>query len=189
MGLEPEASESGTGAIDFGLEVHKALAGGVVSHPEALALAERFWSGALGQRALRAQRVEREFDFIIEVDGVLVSGQMDLWFEEGGEMVVVDYKTDRSTASFDSYSAQLRLYAHALEKYAGRKAGRAFLYYLRLDQSLEVSLLNEEVASATTLVSALKLSQQTQEFAMNPGQQCLRCKFYRGDCPAPLLPE
>src|SRR6185295_10172336 len=110
---------------EFGLEVHRALAGDAVLSKEALELAERFRQSELGLRADRATRVEREFDFAVAIDDVVISGQIDLWFEEAGDLVVVDYKTDRDTSSSDSYAVQLRLYALALERYAGRRADRA----------------------------------------------------------------
>lgn len=182
--LDPEPTGPGTGAIDFGLAVHKALAGGKVTDPEAVALAERFWSSPLGQRARHATRVEREFDFAVEIDDVVVSGQMDLWFEDAGDLILVDYKTDRDTSASDSYTIQLRLYAHALKRYTGRAADRAYLYYLRSDQALEVDLSSEKITQTIRLVGGLKSAQQHSNFDMRPGAQCLRCKFYQGHCPA-----
>jgi len=69
--------------------------------------------------------VEREFDFLMAVENLVVRGQVDLWFEEGGELVIVDYKTDDVKAAeaqdrARDYALQLRLYAMAVEKVAGR---------------------------------------------------------------------
>ena len=179
-----EATAPGTGAIEFGLAVHKALAGGRVDDPQANEFAERFRKSELGQRAARAVRIEREFDFAIEVEDVIVSGQIDLWFEEGGELVIVDYKTDRDTSSQSAYATQLRLYARALERYAARPADRAYLYYLRPNEAVEIGLDSLEPAR---LIEKLKGAQQSRDFAMQPGPQCLRCEYYKGVCPAPPL--
>ena len=66
-----------------------------IESAEANELASRFRSSDLGRRAETATRIEREFDFLFETDDVIVRGQIDLWFEEAGELVIVDYKTDR----------------------------------------------------------------------------------------------
>ena len=62
------------------------------------------------------------------VEDLVIRGQVDLWFEEGGELVVVDYKTDDVTAAearhrARDYALQLRLYALAVER-SGRPRSR-----------------------------------------------------------------
>ncbi|HLW76933.1 MAG TPA: UvrD-helicase domain-containing protein, partial [Bryobacteraceae bacterium] len=87
------ASEE-TGGRAFGSAVHRILAGGHVDDADAVELAARFQASELGARAARAQRIEREFDFLFYFEDLVLRGQIDLWFEEAGELVVVDYKTD-----------------------------------------------------------------------------------------------
>ena len=53
---------------------------------------------------------------------------------------MVDYKTDRDESAAEGYALQLRLYALALERYAGRRPDRAVLYYLRSNRIVEISL-------------------------------------------------
>src|SRR4029077_6242441 len=79
LGLEPAADRPGTGAIQLGLDVHRALAGDAVESFEAQELASRFRSSGLGRRPGSASRIEREFDFLFETDDVVVRGQIDLW--------------------------------------------------------------------------------------------------------------
>src|SRR5207244_5989204 len=85
-----DASEPSAG--EFGTAVHALLAGTAAPNadPKATAMAEVFRQSALGRRAARASRVEREFDLLMAVDGLVLRGQIDLWFEEGGETVIVD---------------------------------------------------------------------------------------------------
>ena len=123
---------------DFGTQVHALLAGTAVPSPdaEALRLADVFRQSPLGKRAARATRIEREFDFLMAVEDLVIRGQVDLWFEENGELVVVDYKTDDVTAAeaqlrAHDYALQLRLYAMAIERVAGRAPDRAWLHFLR----------------------------------------------------------
>jgi ATP-dependent exoDNAse (exonuclease V) beta subunit len=184
LGLNPTPQGPGTGAIELGLEVHRALAGHPVDSPEALELAGNFQRSELALRAARAVRLEREFDFMLALEDVAVSGQIDLWFEEGGELIVVDYKTDRDDASAGAYALQLRLYGLALEKYAGRIPERAVLYYLRHNRALEVSLAAGELDAARGAVRALRDAQNGLEFPLQVGEQCGRCAFLGGLCPA-----
>jgi ATP-dependent exoDNAse (exonuclease V) beta subunit len=179
LGLEPAPEGEGTGAIALGLAVHRALAGEAVDSPEALELKARFEASAWGRRAARAVRAEREFQFLAEVEGLILHGQIDLWFEEGGELVVVDYKTDREHSAAETYAVQLRLYALGLERYAGRRPDRAVLYYPRSDRSLEVDL----TVDARPLVARLREAQQTQRFPVQPGAQCSKCPFFAKLCP------
>jgi ATP-dependent exoDNAse (exonuclease V) beta subunit len=137
---KPANRRRGSGGIETGLAVHRILAGEEDESTEAAELATRFRSSEWGQRAARATRVEREFDFLLYIEDIVLRGQIDLWFEEAGELVVVDYKTDREEPSSEAYSLQLRLYALALEKYAGRLPDRAVLYYVRADKPVEVDL-------------------------------------------------
>ncbi len=199
-GLRPARLAANLGAIELGLEVHKVLAargesrsgqttagrGPAPPSGEALDLARRFEESDLGQRAARAERVEREFDFLLAVEDVVLRGQIDLWFEEGGELTLVDYKTDRDEAGAAEYALQLRLYALALERYAGRLPDRAALCFLRSGNVMEVGLSGANLEDARAAVRALAAAQNALDFPMKAGEQCRRCSFYKGLCPARL---
>jgi len=172
----------GSGGVATGLEVHRILAGETGS-PEAAEIAARFPLSELGRRAARATRIEREFDFLFYFEDVVLRGQIDLWFEESGELIVVDYKTDRDDSRLDVYAMQLRLYALALERYAGRMPDRAVLYYLRSDSAVEVNLDPESARSA---VRAFLAGQESLDYPIRPGAQCRRCPFFENRCPARL---
>ena len=184
LGLEPAADRPGTGAIELGLDVHRVLAGEVVESAEAHELASRFRESELGRRAESATRLEREFDFLFEIDDVIVRGQIDLWLEEGGELILVDYKTDRDESGAEGYALQLRLYALALERYAGRRPDRAVLHYLRSNRMIEVRLADEDLEAARNAVRQLRDAQDQLQFSLKVGEQCRRCLFWGGVCPA-----
>ena len=184
LGLQAAPQRPGTGAIELGLSVHRALAGEEIESLEAADLAAKFRSSELGRRACSAERVEREFDFLFETEDVLVRGQIDLWFEQSGEIVIVDYKTDRDESASESYALQLRLYALALEPYAGRRPNRAVLHYLRSDRTVEITLTDADLDSARKAVGALKQAQDQLQFPLKVGEQCRKCLFWGGICPA-----
>jgi ATP-dependent helicase/nuclease subunit A len=186
LGLEPVADRPGTGAIELGLDVHSALAGEPVESGEAKELVSRFRSSELGRRAEAAGRIEREFDFLFELEDIVIRGQIDLWFEEGGELVLVDYKTDRDESGAQVYALQMRLYALALERYAGRRPDRAVLYYLRSDRMVEIGLADQDLAAARNSVRELRDAQERLQFPLKVGEQCRKCLFWGGVCPADL---
>jgi CRISPR/Cas system-associated exonuclease Cas4 (RecB family) len=95
----------------------------------------------------------------------------------------VDYKTDRDESPA-AYELQVRLYAVALERYAGRLPERAVLYYLRSDRAIEVSLKPEDLEAARNTVGLFLEAQETLEFPLKVGEQCRRCPFFQNRCPA-----
>jgi ATP-dependent exoDNAse (exonuclease V) beta subunit len=189
--LEREEEDGELSAGDFGTQVHALLAGKPVPTPdaEAVRLAEVFRQSPLGKRSARAARAEREFDFLMALDDLVVRGQVDLWFEEGGELVVVDYKTDAVTAAeahhrARDYAMQLRLYAMAVERLAGRPPSRAWLHFLRPDTLVEVDLSPSLLESPEHLVRDFQEAQSKLEFPLNEGPRCRTCPFFRDLCPA-----
>ena len=186
-GEEPEERDE-IDATEFGCQVHAVLAGGdrTSAHPEALALAARFESSSVGVQAGKAARVEREFDFMLAMEDVVLRGQIDLWFECSGELVIVDYKTDDISAEEAPsrariYMLQLQLYAIAVERLMGRAPDRALLYFLRPNMHVRVEL---DGPAAVEAVRAFQQAQDRQDFPLREGEHCRRCPFYRGMCPA-----
>lgn len=102
-----------------------------------------FYRSDLGKRVLASPHVYREQAFEVNVpvsllypiesedETILVQGVIDCWFEEDGEIVLIDYKTDRySDASeiHEKYDAQLKLYSYALEKIQQKTIKNAYFY-------------------------------------------------------------
>jgi ATP-dependent exoDNAse (exonuclease V) beta subunit len=181
---ELEASEIGT-------QVHQILGRIPIEQPapEAVELADRFLTSDLGKRALRATRIEREYDFLVSIDSLVLRGQIDLWFEQNRELIVVDYKTDQAHKPIDprrvhSYALQLQLYAIALEQIAGRPVTRAYLHFLRPNELVEVDLSPLQLNAAREHVRAFIKAQDVLEYPLSTGDHCFRCAYYKEICPA-----
>jgi ATP-dependent exoDNAse (exonuclease V) beta subunit len=188
---KPVESDADLPATELGTQVHALLAGTPVpeADPEALRLAGVFRQSALGRRVAKATRVEREFDFLMSVEDLVIHGQVDLWFVESGELAIVDYKTDEVTASeahqrAQDYALQLRLYAIAVERIAGRAVDRAWVHFLRPSVAVEVDLAPSLLDSPEQTVRDLKEAQSKGEFPLNEGERCPRCPYYKDLCPA-----
>jgi ATP-dependent helicase/nuclease subunit A len=168
---------SDTPAAELGLLVHDLLAGKAGEYSaEAQELAGVFQRSELGRMAVTAVRAAREWDFIMDVDGTLVRGVIDLWFEQNGEIHIVDYKTDSSVEPA-AYGPQLALYALAL----GKRPAHAWLHFLRFDQVVEVPI---DEAAVRALIAQLKSAQHNLSFPLNEAAHCKSCAFYKSLCPA-----
>lgn len=182
-------------ATELGTQVHALLAGVALDEPdpEAVRLAGVFHQSPLGRRAARASRVEREFDFLMAVDGLVLRGQVDLWFEEGGELTIVDYKTDAVTGveaheRARDYAMQLRLYAMAVERVTGRAPDRAWLHFLRPNTMIEVDLTPSLLESPEQIIRDFQQAQSRVEFPLAEADHCRRCAFFRELCPSQYHP-
>ena len=171
-------------AAELGSLVHSLLAGKPGEYPaEAQTLAGIFLESPLGRRARAASQAGREWDFIADIEGTVVRGSIDLWFEENGEIILVDYKTDAPPVHPDDYAPQLSIYALALERALGRRPASAWLYFLRPNLAVKVPL-DQAQASVSKVVAALREAQHTLQFPLNEGSHCKQCPFYRAQCPA-----
>ncbi len=188
--LPAEADEDDAlSAADLGSLVHEILAGKSGSYPvDAQRLADVFLESSLGQRAAAATRSAREWDFIVDIPisdggGTLVRGSIDLWFEENGEIVIVDYKTDLKQRP-EAYAPQLALYALAMERAFGKRPSEAWLHYLRSDTAVAVPLDDAAIHHVENLLAQLAHAQDTLRFDLNEAEHCHTCAFYRSLCPA-----
>lgn len=95
--------------------------------------------------AVNCGSVRREQPFVFEYEGQLIQGIIDLYFEEDGEFVLVDYKTDRVMKGeagekelVKRYAIQLDYYAKALTQLTGKKVKEKIIYSFALGKELSV---------------------------------------------------
>jgi ATP-dependent helicase/nuclease subunit A len=188
---EPRPDRGELDASEVGTQVHAILAGLHVESPvpDAVDLADRFRTSQLAKRALRASRKQHEHDFVISIEGLVLRGQIDLWFEHNRDIVLIDYKTDQVRRPIDprrvhAYALQLQLYAIALQQIAGKPVTHAYLHFLRPDELIEVDLSPLQLNSAREYVRSFLAAQSNLEYPLNPGDHCLRCEYYKDVCPA-----
>ncbi len=83
---------------------------------------------------LEASRVDAKFP---KEEKVLIQGIIDAYFEEEGELVIVDYKTDRIKHPLElvsRYKEQLKYYKEALERLTQKRVKEMILYSYALNQ-------------------------------------------------------
>ena len=72
---------------------------------------------------------------------VLIQGIIDVFFEEDGEIVLLDYKTDKVASAAElagRYRTQLELYQEAIERAVGKKVKERLLYSFSLGEIVPV---------------------------------------------------
>lgn len=118
----------------------------------------RFIASKIGQRMVTAAKKgklfkERSFFLGVSADTIdpelpseemmLVQGIIDTYFEEDGQLVLVDYKTDRITHMeelTDRYAIQMKYYKQALEQALQMPVKEAVLYSLHLGESVVLTI-------------------------------------------------
>lgn len=95
--------------------------------------------------AVNCGSVRREQPFVFEYEGQLIQGIIDLYFEEDGELVLVDYKTDRVMKGeagekelVKRYAIQLDYYEKALTQLTGKNVKEKIIYSFALGKGLSV---------------------------------------------------
>ena len=115
------------------------------------------FASPLGRRMRSAEKITREFKFSLLCraqdvfgaagdDEVLLQGVVDCLLEEGGELTVIDYKTDavRTEAQIKErtalYTPQLRAYAAAAERIFRKPVRECVLYFLSMGREARVEI-------------------------------------------------
>ena len=125
---------------------------------------EQFLNSDLCKRINSSERVEKEFPIFCQYtpedfpknlpddeEKPFIQGIADLFFVENGEIVLVDYKTNRKTSSKESdesfieqlkeeYVGQLRIYSKALEKMTKMRVKECYLYSFHINKAIHVEI-------------------------------------------------
>ena len=119
---------------------------------------ERFFASDVFSRVMRSVDVRREMRFLTEMSAVqldpkllnkgvsadetvVVQGAVDLCFDEGDGIVVLDFKTDRTDSPErlrDTYAPQLEIYAKACEKLFGKPVKEKIIYSFFMGKEIKI---------------------------------------------------
>lgn len=86
-----------------------------------------------------ANQLDTELDSAFEDEKIVIQGAVDLCFEEDDGIVVLDFKTDRTTDPqhfIDAYSFQLDVYSKACEKIFGKPVKEKIIYSFAADREI-----------------------------------------------------
>lgn len=146
--------------IDLNSEIDRLVEKGFISKLQAQSIdadkASRFVNSELITRCLNSDEVYKEFRFTTKVSAsvvdpdidasladekIILQGAVDLAFVEDGELVIVDYKTDRVkdvSELYDMYRHQLLIYKDAMEQCTQFKVKECLIYSVALSQSINI---------------------------------------------------
>ena len=141
-------------------EIERLLSKGFLDNLQAESLdrkkLENFFSSELFGRISLSDKVYREKKFIIGMspaefdealpekfsdERVIVQGILDCAFEEDGQIVIVDYKTDRVSSPDilrERYSGQLKIYEKAVRECLGKTVKETLLYSFSLETTVKI---------------------------------------------------
>ena len=85
----------------------------------------------------KGRNIEHEVSFTMRQEGLMIDGQIDLFFETDEGYEIVDFKTDRQMRA-ERYRAQLAMYAEALSTARGKPVVHKWLYWLRHQKAEEI---------------------------------------------------
>ena len=117
----------------------------------------KFMASNLGRRmcvAAAGGKLHLEEPFVLEIgadrlnssfpkeEKVLIQGIIDVFFEEDGKLILMDYKTDRvdfSESLIERYRVQLDYYKEALERICEKTVAEKLIYSFALEETISVS--------------------------------------------------
>ncbi|WP_418626816.1 helicase-exonuclease AddAB subunit AddA [Anaerosinus sp.] len=113
-----------------------------------------FLKSDLAKRMKESQKVRRELPFSIMLDAgeiydtmqsgnekIFVQGVIDVLFDEGDKLILLDYKTDKADEEErirNRHAFQLNLYAKAIEKIFKKKVSEKYLYLFSMGKVIRV---------------------------------------------------
>lgn len=117
----------------------------------------KFFKSDLGNRMKNADFVGREKAFYTEInmkdlfakegidydESIMLRGIIDAYFEENGEIVLLDYKTDfvneeNREEVVDRYRKQFEIYAKVIEEITDKKVKEQYIYLFGVDESVRI---------------------------------------------------
>lgn len=96
----------------------------------------RLWRERPFTMRIAASRVRKDFS---DEEEILIQGVIDVYFEENGDIILLDYKTDRVAEAetlVDRYRVQLELYAEALQRATGKRVREIHIYSFSLEKDI-----------------------------------------------------
>jgi ATP-dependent helicase/nuclease subunit A len=147
-------------------------------------------SGEVGDLVRHAVRVERELPFGMLMDGIEISGVIDLAVQRAdGAWTVLDYKSnDISRAGrlehlAEHYRPQLELYALAMERAGMGDVSHCALVFLNGPEVRQWPFEDVDAARAEGVTRALLRGVASADYATGAGAKCAECGYRkRGIC-------
>jgi len=148
---------------------------------------EKFSAHPLAGSLGAARQIFRELDFVTEIDGAALRGQIDLLYQDAqGTWRIVDYKSDRLEgedieAHARRYELQMLAYAGAATRHLSGPIAGATVYFLRPAAACDMRLDAAAIAAAhrriAELIRRLLIARRTGSFEARTSDGCRICQY------------
>jgi len=143
---------------DVDTELERLIADGMLTEAEAKVVDKKaistFFESELAKRILSAEKVYKEYAFTASIplneiepsikntdEVIIIEGVADCAFIENGELVIVDFKTDKASQGIElaeKYKEQLSVYRRCLAEVIGIPVKQTLIYSFRLSETVEI---------------------------------------------------
>jgi len=143
---------------DVETELERLVADGMLTETEAKVVDKKaisvFFESELAKRILGAEKVFKEYSFTASIplneiepsitnaeEVIIIEGVADCAFIENGELVIVDFKTDKASEGIElaeKYKEQLSVYRRCLAEVIGIPVKETLIYSFRLGETVEI---------------------------------------------------
>ena len=143
---------------DVSGELERLVAEGMLTRAEADVVdrksIELFFRSELSKRMLAAEKIYKEYAFTVAIpleemepdikaegEVIIIEGVADCAFVENGELVIIDFKTDRvknSAELAEKYREQLAVYRRCLSEVIGLPVKQTLIYSFKLGETVEI---------------------------------------------------
>lgn len=147
---------------DVSKEISRLTENGMLTELEAEVVDKKaisaFFDGDLAKRILKAEKVYKEYAFTVALplcemnpeipeedakgETVIIEGVADCAFVENGELVIIDFKTDRASDEsvfIERYKEQLSVYRRCLSEVIGLPVKETVIYSFSLGKTIEIT--------------------------------------------------
>jgi ATP-dependent helicase/nuclease subunit A len=159
-------------------------------------LVQAWHDSPLAQRLDELERVRPELGFAFEHDGVLLHGRLDVFAQQDGSALVVDYKTNRledlspEEALEEDYGIQRLVYALAGFRAGADEVEVVYVFLERPDEPVARTFKREEAAELETGLSEAIAAIRAGRFVPTPSElACAGCPALDVVCAGPRLLE
>jgi ATP-dependent helicase/DNAse subunit B len=110
-----------------------------------------------------------------------VRGFIDVVHHDGDDVILMDYKTSKSSELKDEYLLQLGIYALLYERQHGRYPKKVGLWFLK-DKPVMINVTPKLVKDALFEIEQIHFATESEKITDYPRRESGLCKFATGQC-------
>ncbi|MBI5880914.1 PD-(D/E)XK nuclease family protein [archaeon] len=112
---------------------------------------------------------------------LMVRGFIDVVHQDGEDIILMDYKTSKSSEMKEEYLLQLGIYATLYEKEHGKYPKKVGLWFLK-DKPVVINVTPKLIKDALFEVEQIHIATDTEKISEYPKKESGLCKFSTGQC-------